>query len=183
MREFLRIYGHNEKASTLISQKIQCIFQNNQNNVVFLCVGTDKIIFDSLGCMVGQILKNSNFPFYIYGDLQKCITGKNVAFAIDYIRTMHPFSVVCVVDAMATTSQSHLDEIIITDEYVSSLSSNIKINADIFIYGITTVLNEKVKIGAGCKLYNIYNLAKVICEAISRSYNVAKNLPNIEECA
>ena len=31
----------------------------NNKNVVFLCVGTDRVIFDSLGCMVGSILKNN----------------------------------------------------------------------------------------------------------------------------
>ena len=162
MREFLRIYGLNNDSVHKLSVIMDKVLQ--ADNVVFLCVGTDKVIFDSLGCMVGSMLKNNDIPYYIYGDMGKCITGKNVNFAIDYIRTMHQDCVLCVIDALATREQCHLNEIVVASSYVSSLSSEVVIDADIFVYGITTVMNTRL--GQGTKLLNVYNLAKNITSGI-----------------
>lgn len=171
MREFLRIYGYANNAMQHISQKLSNIFGTNVESVVFLCLGTDRVIFDSLGCMVGQMLKSNNLPHYVYGDLNHCITGKNVGFAVDYIRTMHPHAILCVIDAMATRDQIHLDEVVIADQYIGSLSNGTEINADIFVYGITTVCNKNIKLGAGTRLYAVYKLAQVIAQSIMLASN------------
>ena len=181
MREFLRIYGLNSDSVYKLGAVLSKVLVTD--NVVFLCVGTDKVIFDSLGCMVGSMLKNNNIPYYIYGDMSKCITGKNVNFCVDYIRTMHPDCVLCVVDALATREQCHLNEIVVSSSYVSSLSSEIVIDADIFVYGITTVMNTKL--GQGTKLLNVYNLANNISlgiiealkeKMLKNQQNFAKNI-------
>jgi len=163
MREFLRIYGVGMESTYALGAVLSKIFKSTKN-VVFLCVGTDRVIFDSLGCMVGSILKSKGFPYYIYGDMSKCITGKNVMFAVDYIRTMHPDCILCVVDALATRDQCHMNEIVVASDYVSSLSSELRIDADIFVYGITTLMRERI--GQGTKLLSVYQLAENIANGI-----------------
>ena len=54
--------------------------QNNYDKIIFLCIGTDRVIGDSFGPMVGEKLKNlfenmSNIE--IIGDLEKIICVKN----------------------------------------------------------------------------------------------------------
>ncbi|MBR7091124.1 MAG: DUF1256 domain-containing protein [Clostridia bacterium] len=174
MREFLRIYGMTGEAGYKLSAVLQRVI-TGKSEVVFLCVGTDRVVFDSLGCMVGSILKSSKIPYYVYGDMSKCITGKNVMFAVDYIRTMHRDCILCVVDALATREQCHLNEIVVASSYVSSLSSELRIDGDIFVYGVTTILGSKL--GQGTKLLNVYHLAQNIAKGIMLAVgnNLSKN--------
>lgn len=67
---------------------------------VFLCVGSDKFVCDSLAPMVGEILKKRyNVPAYVYGGLDYNINADNLCEAVNYVETVHPHSTLILIDA------------------------------------------------------------------------------------
>lgn len=45
-------------------------------NAILLCIGTDLVIGDCLGPIVGEILINRNVNAYVYGTLTRPVTAK-----------------------------------------------------------------------------------------------------------
>lgn len=67
---------------------------------VFLCVGSDKFVCDSLAPMVGELLKKKyNIPAYVYGGLDYNINAQNLLSAVNYVETIHPHSTIVLIDA------------------------------------------------------------------------------------
>lgn len=67
---------------------------------VFLCVGSDKFVSDSLAPIVSELLtKKYNIPAYVYGGLDYNINATNLTQAINYIETMHPHNPIVLIDA------------------------------------------------------------------------------------
>ena len=67
---------------------------------VFLCVGSDKFVCDSLAPMVAEILKKKyNVMAYVYGGLEYNINGNNLIESVNYIETQHPRSPIVLIDA------------------------------------------------------------------------------------
>ena len=57
---------------------------------VFVCIGSDLVLGDSLGPLIGTFLKSKNIPFYVYGTLSFPITAKEINRAGEYLRKTHP---------------------------------------------------------------------------------------------
>ncbi|HHW57508.1 MAG TPA: spore protease YyaC [Clostridia bacterium] len=69
-------------------------------NSVFLCIGTDKFITDSLGPIVGNLLiKSLPSNYYIYGTLKSPVHAMNLEENIKYIKKRHPHSKIIAIDA------------------------------------------------------------------------------------
>lgn len=71
-----------------------------QGTPVILCIGSDKIAGDSVGPIVGDILKNRlNTRCFVYGATGKSVNGRNVQDFLELIKCAHPESPVIAVDA------------------------------------------------------------------------------------
>lgn len=67
---------------------------------VFVCIGSDKFVCDSLAPIVAEKLKKKyNIKAYVYGGLDYNITAQNVTQVLNYISTYHEGAQVIVVDA------------------------------------------------------------------------------------
>ena len=93
------------------------VFENNREGIVqfayelylkikrhgtpiFLCVGSDKWVCDSLAPIVAEILKKEyNIGAYVYGGLDYNINAQNLVQAINYIETVHKDCTVVLIDA------------------------------------------------------------------------------------
>ena len=88
----------NEHAPSGIYQALtECNTQNKKP--IFICIGSDLVLGDSLGPLVGTFLKNKNIGAYIYGTLNFPITAKEVEYARTYLKQMHPNSITIAIDA------------------------------------------------------------------------------------
>lgn len=71
-----------------------------QGTPVILCIGSDKIAGDSVGPIVGDILKNRlNARCFVYGATGKSVNGRNVQDFLELIKCAHPESPVIAVDS------------------------------------------------------------------------------------
>lgn len=66
---------------------------------IIICIGSDLVLGDSLGPLVGTMLKEKNTNAYIYGTLSCPITAKEVECAKTQLKIMHPDSFIVAVDA------------------------------------------------------------------------------------
>jgi putative sporulation protein YyaC len=73
---------------------------------IILCVGSDLSVGDSLGPIVGTLVKQklSGLNVYIYGTLAKPITAHEVKYMNDFISSTHPNSKIVAIDAAVGTS-------------------------------------------------------------------------------
>lgn len=68
--------------------------------LVFLCIGSDRVTGDSLGPMVGHHLEKYTLPgAHIYGTLEHPVHALNLAESIAYIENAHPESIIIAIDA------------------------------------------------------------------------------------
>ncbi|MBO7344320.1 MAG: spore protease YyaC [Clostridia bacterium] len=81
-----------------ISQSlINCNPENKKP--ILICIGSDLVLGDSLGPLVGTLLRKKNVRSFIYGTLNYPITSKEVEYARTYVKQMHPNSVSIAIDA------------------------------------------------------------------------------------
>lgn len=80
----------------------QCIlhYRNNWSELVFLCIGTDRVTGDCLGPFVGQKLSSySGTDFSVYGTLFQPVHALNLTDIYQHIQTHHPNALVIAIDA------------------------------------------------------------------------------------
>lgn len=66
---------------------------------VIVCIGSDLVLGDSFGPLVGTFLKQKGVCAYVYGALSNPLTAKEIRCATAYIKKLHPKSPIIAVDA------------------------------------------------------------------------------------
>ena len=89
---------YNNYTSIRICDAISKINEDSKPPII-LCIGSDLVLGDSLGPLIGTLLVKSNIPAFVYGTLSFPITAKEVNYAKDYVKNLHPDSMVIAVDA------------------------------------------------------------------------------------
>lgn len=80
----------------------QCIlhYQSSWSELVFLCIGTDRVTGDCLGPFVGQKLSGYSSPvFTVYGTLFQPVHALNLADIYNQIHEQHPNALIVAIDA------------------------------------------------------------------------------------
>lgn len=103
---------------------------------IFLCVGSDKFVSDSLAPIVAEKLKKEyKIPAIVYGGLDYNINATNLVQAVKYIETMYDNPTIVVIDA---TLDSNVGEVVLTSGVFAGFGKcvpNIKIG-NISILGV-----------------------------------------------
>lgn len=93
-----KVFRYNGKDS--VTQLANTLKKVTGNNPVFFCIGSDKLVFDSLGPKVGTRLKErSNGSIIVYGVEGETINALNVQKAYGAVRYAHPKSKIIAIDA------------------------------------------------------------------------------------
>lgn len=75
-----------------------------EKEVVIICIGSDKYIFDSFGPVLGQLIKEKRLlNIKVYGTLDNPIHALNLQKEFEIIRNKHKNSFIIGVDASVTT--------------------------------------------------------------------------------
>ena len=141
---------------------------------VFLCLGSDKLIFDSLGPLTGTLLKNrKGFNHYVYGTMSEPVTALQVEKAIRFIRSFHPNSEVIVIDS-AIGKREEVGSIKFFDRGLRpalGIDKEMSVVGDKSIMGIVTT-KDMVKDMNKCdvKLQDVFLMAKNIAQTIAEKY-------------
>ena len=76
-------------------------------DLVLLCIGTDKITGDCLGPLVGSKLMQQNFPHPLYGTLEKPLHAGNLTRQLPEISIAHPNACTLAIDAAVGSLHHH----------------------------------------------------------------------------
>lgn len=154
------------------------------SQLVFLCVGTEKITGDLVGPMVGSMLNNlinsnklSNIK--IYGTLKENINFENALNIISLIEKNHKESCMIVIDS-ALSKKEYIGNIFVTDKKIVLGSSLNKNEIEVGDIGIKVVVGQNYntsKLNYWC-LNNIsdefiFNISKTVSNGI---YKVIKHI-------
>ena len=90
---------YNSMAETGILTALNRMAQNFKLAPVVVCIGSDLAIGDSLGPVVGTMLKRKGFRGAVYGTLKNPVTAKEVKYINDFLRRTHPGAPVIAIDA------------------------------------------------------------------------------------
>lgn len=151
------------------------VIQKTKKEIVFLCIGTDKIIGDAFGPMVGHTLKQNKYN--VYGDLKNTVNGTNLIKYINKIYKKHNNPYIIVIDS-ALGAQNLINKIVVGKGGIipgSALNKKNKKIGDLYINAIVGVnSNQNFEQLRNVKLYNIVNLSNLVTNAILKSICLEK---------
>ena len=146
------------------------------NNIIFLCIGSDRVTGDSLGPLVGY--KLSKLPLkkdiFIYGTLENPVHAKNLKKTINEIYLNHKNPLLVVIDA-SLGSKEYINYISIGEGGIkpgAGVNKNLPYIGDIYIKGIVnkTGLLE-ISVLQNTRLYMVMNMADIISSGIWHCVN------------
>ncbi|MEH7085573.1 spore protease YyaC [Neobacillus drentensis] len=79
--------------------KLKEVLSNTSREIIFLCVGSDRSTGDSLGPLVGTMLKEMDLPFLVYGTLEKPVHALNINKILKEIKQTHNHPFILGIDA------------------------------------------------------------------------------------
>lgn len=92
----IKVYYKDISAVSILSEHLK---KKIQKDTIIVCIGTDRCIGDSLGPLVGTLLKRSNLSIPIYGTLKHPIHAINLKEEIKRIQGIHKEAYVIAIDA------------------------------------------------------------------------------------
>ena len=138
---------------------------------VFVCVGSDRYVCDSVAPIVAESLRNRyNIRALVYGGLEYNITAENLSFTLNYIATQHPRSQVILIDAALGEM---LGEIKVTKDGFPALGRTLPIvsSADFFI--LATVGKKSADFNLNStRLKVVVDMANLIAKSIAMAMSV-----------
>ncbi len=167
-----------KNASILLDENIYNSIKNLKktfNQIIIMCIGTDKIIADCLGPLVGHILENKfslKENIYIYGTLKNPVHSSNIQDYIKFIEKKHNDYIIIAIDA----SLGSLDKIGYIKTGIGQIKPGSGVNktlpyiGNIYIKGIIQDKNTpKSLIIQSTSLYNVMLMAEKISEGLIKT--------------
>jgi putative sporulation protein YyaC len=167
---FVKEFGMSDKNLKDFAYEIYLKLDRNYRPV-FLCVGSDKFVCDSLAPIVGELLtKKYNINAYVYGSLEYNINAHNLTTAINYIESEHPYSQIILIDA---TLGEDVGNVKITNGAYVSFGNllPIKKTGDFSILGIVGKKGQSFNLNS-TRLGLVYSLANFIAKGIVMANDV-----------
>ena len=151
------------------------------SKLIFLCIGTDRLIGDSFGPLVGYKLKNLFYGeknIEVIGDLENAINLGNVEEIISNIYNNYETPFVIAIDA-AVSNRTQIGRIVVTNSKMNVASSFVKRKisvGDISIKGVVSRDLKRVqhnyRLLQNVPLNLIMNMADCVAQGICDVVNV-----------
>ena len=160
------------------------LIRNEDEPLVFMCVGSDKVVGDSLAPIVGEYLtKKHKIKAYVYGNLKNPITALNVKSAYDLIKIKHPKSKIIIIDA-TLSSEENISFVKLENNGIlpaGFFNKQCCLMGDISILGVvgSNSLNEKAFL-SGVRINCVVSIACFIANAVNYALNFYKYLGKTE---
>ncbi len=136
---------------------------------IIVCIGSDLVLGDSLGPLVGTILRQNGASAYVYGTLNAPITAKEVEYAKVYLKKIHPNSKVIAIDAGVGQSDD-VGLIKVLNKGLKpglGVDKNLSSIGDISVVGIVAAKSvSSVNLFNYTRLNLVYKMAKIISDGI-----------------
>jgi putative sporulation protein YyaC len=142
-------------------------------NTIFVCVGSDKVIFDSIGPLVGHILKQRLPNIIIYGDLKYPLNGLNISSEIQKIKTKHPNNNILAIDA--TISNNNIGFANLYDEPIKPGIGSFGEIGNYKLVGVIDSPDNPDIYRKNISLYHVFLLVDLITKSIIKTIEQQEN--------
>lgn len=152
------------------SQLTEYIEPFYKNKVLIVCIGTDKCIGDSLGPLVGTLLRKRKFPFPVFGTLDDPIHALNLNEKIEFITRYYPLHRIIAIDA-CLGEKEHVGNIQIRSKPIypgKGVGKKLPSVGDLSIIGIVDGIKTYKSLSLhSVRLSFIMHMAEVIVDGLS----------------
>ena len=144
------------------------------NEIVFLCIGSDRVTGDSLGPLIGRELSRYQWKdMYIYGTIFHPVHAMNLEYTWTEIKKKHPMALFIAIDA-SLGSEEHIGFITVGMGALqpgSGVQKNLPEIGDIFITGILNAAGafEHLLLQT-TSLSTVMQMAETISDGIIRAF-------------
>ena len=153
----------------------KCILHHTSkwSELVFLCIGSDRMTGDCLGPYVGwQLSRLNQQNFFVYGTLENPVHALNLKKVWKYIKTSHPNALVIAIDA-SLGEKKHLGYVTIGNGSLypgAGVQKELPPVGDIHITGIVNIAGilEQFTLQT-TRLSTVISLADTITEGIKQT--------------
>ena len=154
----------------------KCIKRHKRDwtEIVFLCIGSDRVTGDCLGPYVGYRLSQHQRPgIFVYGTLNQPVHAVNLSDIMDFITQNHPFALVIAIDA-SLGDKKHLGYVTIDNGALypgAAVQKDLPPVGDIYITGIVNIsgILEYLTLQT-TRLSTVITLADTIAQGILGSF-------------
>ena len=122
---------------------------------IFICIGSDLVLGDSLGPLVGTTLRKNKVSSYVYGTLSYPITAKEIEYAKNNLKNMHKDGFIIAVDAAVGKAE----DVGLIRVYNKGLKPGLGVNKDLGLIGDLSIIG--VVASKGLRNYNLYNATRL----------------------
>jgi putative sporulation protein YyaC len=141
------------------------------DNIIFVCIGTDRATGDTLAPLIGTFLSN-NKNINLYGTLNNPVHAKNLHTTIDNIDTNN--NLIIAIDASLGKFEN-IGKISLENKSMkagSGVGKDLPAVGDISIKGIVNMSGYmEIMVLQNTRLSLVYNMAQVIAKAIHLTMN------------
>ncbi|MBP3707815.1 MAG: spore protease YyaC [Clostridia bacterium] len=86
---------------------VDCLnkYVEKDKNIIFFCIGTDRVIGDCVGPITGSLLKNKYGNKNIYGDLEENLTYENIEDKLNEVNLKYSNPYIIAIDAALSSNE------------------------------------------------------------------------------
>lgn len=163
-----------EKLASFMKEIIQSSGYQKED-IIFLCIGSDRSVGDSLGPLVGMMLKEYQVPYRIYGTLEKPVHAFNLEETLKEIKKEFIKPLIISVDA-CLGDQNQVGYVFLKEGPLVPGKALKKVLPEVGDYHIIGMVNYIDPLPAmqflnDTRLFTVMNLAKTIVKIITQATN------------
>lgn len=153
-KETFSFNAFNDNSEKLIGNALISCNKKLQTPII-ICIGSDLVLGDSLGPLVGTMLTRRNVNAYIYGTLNSPITAKEINCAKLHVKMLHPESFIVAIDAAVGNSED-IGLIKVSDK---GLKPGLGVNKNLGVIGDCSIIGVVAE--KSTQNYNLFNLTRL----------------------
>lgn len=162
---FIQFKGADIDINESVDYILDLYKKSNKKEIIVVNIGTDKLIADSFGPIIGACLIERNTKLKVYGDLESPIHALNIKSKVEEINKLHPDAFIIATDS-AIGSLTEFKRIRIRNSGVQPGSGSGKNLGVVGDMGITLVVADNIFSGTHLRLGVIYKIANEISKVI-----------------
>ncbi|MFD0829297.1 spore protease YyaC [Neobacillus sp. M.A.Huq-85] len=162
-----------EREIEKMAKKLKLVLDSTKDEIIFLCIGSDRSTGDSFGPLVGTMLKDRKIPFPVYGTLEEPVHALNFKKILKGIKQTHNEPFIVAIDA-ALGEASQIGLIVLKEGAIfpgKALNKGLPSVGDYHLKAIVNYLDPYNPMESlnTTRLNTVMKLADIVTRIISRA--------------
>ncbi|MBI0579019.1 spore protease YyaC [Neobacillus cucumis] len=162
-----------EREIEKVANRLKQVLESTNNEIIFLCIGSDRSTGDSFGPMVGTMLKDRGIPFPVYGTIEEPVHALNFKKILKELKQTHKEPFIVAIDA-ALGEESQIGLIVLKEGAIfpgKALNKGLPSVGDYHLKAFVNYLDpyKPMETLNNTRLNTVMKLADIVTRIISRA--------------